>query len=313
MPDPARPGDPRVDYDVPHGKPWGIDMVLYLFFKAIATGAMLVAALLWSLGIDGPLSTIAAPALSIVFITLTAVVLVVDLERPERFYYILTRSNFRSWMVWGAYLMSAHGAASTLWLAAGWFGSTAVLDWLALPAAAIAVLATSYTGFLFAQGLARDLWQGPMAAIDLVVQSVAAGSATVLIAAVMIGGSAAERAARAVLDAGRGGRRPSRAARVRTPAVTESDTASRTGDGDDSQRRLSVAVLGRRDLRRRTRPARTAPHAGRQVQRGGHLRRVDPGAGRRRRLGIHLGRSRAVGSAELTLSGWERKWKMGNG
>src|SRR5215471_8792905 len=31
--DPESPGDPRVDYDTPHKKPWGIDMVLYLFFK----------------------------------------------------------------------------------------------------------------------------------------------------------------------------------------------------------------------------------------------------------------------------------------
>ena len=31
--------------------------------------------------------------LSIVFVTLTAVVLIVDLERPERFFYILTRSE----------------------------------------------------------------------------------------------------------------------------------------------------------------------------------------------------------------------------
>ena len=45
MPDPGDPGAPRVDYDVPHGKPWGTDMVLYLLFKALSTGAMLVAAL----------------------------------------------------------------------------------------------------------------------------------------------------------------------------------------------------------------------------------------------------------------------------
>ncbi len=53
MPDPESPGDARVDYDIPHGKPWGIDMVLYLLFKAISTGAMLVAALLWYLGLPG--------------------------------------------------------------------------------------------------------------------------------------------------------------------------------------------------------------------------------------------------------------------
>jgi Fe-S-cluster-containing dehydrogenase component/formate-dependent nitrite reductase membrane component NrfD len=192
MPDINEPGEARVDYDVPHGKPWGIDMVLYLLFKAISTGAMLLAALLWSMGFDGPLTTIAAPALSVVFIVLTAVVLVIDLERPERFFYILTRPNWRSWMVWGAYFLTAHGALSMAWLAAGWFGVDAAMDWLALPIVIVAILATSYTGFLFAQGLARDLWQGPTAAIDLIAQSGAAGAASLLIVAVLMGGRAAD-------------------------------------------------------------------------------------------------------------------------
>jgi formate-dependent nitrite reductase membrane component NrfD len=186
-PDPESPGDPRVDYDVPHAKPWGVDMVLYLLFKAIGTGAMLVAALLWFLGVQGPLLTIAAPLVSIVFVTLTAIVLIVDLERPERFFYILTRSNWRSWMVWGAYFLTAHGLLSAGWLAAGWFGWPTMLDWLVVPTVVVAIMATSYTGFLFAQGLARDLWQGPAAAIDLVAQSAAAGSASLLVAAVLLG------------------------------------------------------------------------------------------------------------------------------
>jgi Fe-S-cluster-containing dehydrogenase component/formate-dependent nitrite reductase membrane component NrfD len=188
LPDPESPGDPRVDYDVPHGKPWGIDMVLYLLFKAIGTGAMLLAALLWYLGYHGTLVTMAAPILSIIFVTLTAVVLIVDLERPERFYYILTRSNFRSWMVWGAYFLTAHGALSTLWLLAGWYGYGGAIDWLVIPTAIVAVMATSYTGFLFAQGLARDLWQGPAAAIDLIFQSAAAGSASLLLASMFTSG-----------------------------------------------------------------------------------------------------------------------------
>ena len=48
--DPATPGAPRVDYDMPHEKPWGVDMVLYLFMKAVSTGAMLLGAILWLLG-----------------------------------------------------------------------------------------------------------------------------------------------------------------------------------------------------------------------------------------------------------------------
>jgi Fe-S-cluster-containing dehydrogenase component/formate-dependent nitrite reductase membrane component NrfD len=186
-PDPGSPGDPRVDYDIPHRKPWGIDMILYLLFKAIGTGAMLIAATLWLLGYRTSVVTIAAPLISMVFITLTAIVLIVDLERPERFFYILTRSNWRSWMVWGAYFLTAHGLASATWLAASWFGYSELLGVLALPTIAIAVMATSYTGFLFAQGLGRDLWQGPAAAIDLVAQSAAAGSASLLLTAMLTG------------------------------------------------------------------------------------------------------------------------------
>ncbi len=184
--DPASPGAPRVDYDVPHEKPWGVDMVLYLFTKAVSTGAMLLGAILWLLGYGGPLVTIAAPAIATVFIGLTSAVLVADLERPERFYYILTRSNWRSWLVWGAWFLAGHGTISALWLVAGWFGWSGVLTALAWPAIVLAFLATAYTGFLFAQGLGRDLWQGPHASIDLIAQSGAAGSASLLLASLVL-------------------------------------------------------------------------------------------------------------------------------
>jgi formate-dependent nitrite reductase membrane component NrfD len=152
---------------------------------------MLVAAVLWLLKIGGPLVTRAAPIISIVFIALTALVLIADLKRPERFFYILTRSNWRSWMVWGAWFLTAHGALSAVWVLAGWLGRDDVLTLLCWPVIVTAVLATSYTGFLFAQGLARDLWQGPYAAVDLIAQSGAAGSAALLLATFIGAGQAA--------------------------------------------------------------------------------------------------------------------------
>ncbi len=185
--DPESPGDPRVDYDTPHVKPWGADMVAYLFMKAVSTGAMLVGAMLWLMGFHGTVTAVVAPAVSTVFIGLTAVVLVVDLERPERFYYILTRSNWTSWLVWGSWFLTVHGAISSLWLIAGWMGGTSVLSALAVPAILFAILATAYTGFLFAQGRARDLWQGPFPTIDLLAQSGTAGSAVLLLASLIPG------------------------------------------------------------------------------------------------------------------------------
>ncbi|HVC18933.1 MAG TPA: NrfD/PsrC family molybdoenzyme membrane anchor subunit [Vicinamibacterales bacterium] len=191
--DPARPGAPRVDYDMPHEKAWGIDMALYLLTKGISSGAMLLSALLWWLGLHDALTTIIGPAIALVAVAMTAVILVVDLERPERFYYILVKPNWRSWMVWGAYFLTVHGGICTLWLAASWFGFPSILTLLAVPAIIVSVLTTSYTGFLFAQGLARDLWQGPHAAFDLLAQALAEGSAAMLLAAAVSGSGAAVR------------------------------------------------------------------------------------------------------------------------
>ena len=215
----------------------------------------------------------AAAAISLVFISLTAVVLIVDLERPERFYYILTRSNWRSWLVWGSWFLTAHGILSFVWLGAAWFGWDAVLDALIVPVAIVAVLATSYTGFLFAQGLARDLWQGPSAAFDLIAQSLSAGSAILLLIAVLMGGRAADAVpilgtvlAASLIDA-------SGDPGLRAPARAEPDAPSRAGRRDDPARRIRATVLGRRGGRRRPSAGDRLVDRRRVCQRPAHIRR----------------------------------------
>jgi len=189
-PDPAKPGHTRIDYDVPHAKAWGIDLVLYLLAKGISTGAMFLSALLWMTGDHSALIGLAGPVIALAFAAFTAIVLVIDLERPERFFYILTRPNWTSWMARGAFLLTAHGLIAGAWVFAWAIGWTGVLSVLAPLALVIAIPTTSYTGFLFAQGLARDLWQGPHAAIDLIAQSAAEGSAAMLLVALIAGGDA---------------------------------------------------------------------------------------------------------------------------
>ena len=196
-PDPNRPGEPRVDYDMPHVKPWGLDMAIYLLTKGISTGTMMLCALLaYVLDDRSAMTMIVGPMISLAFLLITTVVLIADLERPERFFYILTHPNWRSWLVWGTYFLIAHGAVTTLWLAAGWFGASGAIAWLVLPAVAAALLATCYTGLLFAQGLARDLWQGPQSTLDLAAQAAAEGAAALLIAVALVPGIGSPRALR---------------------------------------------------------------------------------------------------------------------
>jgi len=185
-PDPQQPGQARVDYDAPHKKAWGIDLVIYLLAKGISTGALLLAAVLWLMGDRSPLTAVAAPLVSTIFAIVTAAVLVWDLERPERFYYILTRPNWTSWMARGAFLLTAHGALAGLWLLAGFLDLPAVITAMAVLCLPVSFGATAYTGLLFAQGLARDLWQGWHHTVDLCAQAVAEGSAALLLCALFV-------------------------------------------------------------------------------------------------------------------------------
>src|SRR5882672_8938969 len=112
----------RPVYDVPHAvRPWGWRVSAYLWTKSIAAGALLVAALAGSPW-WGSLRSTVAPAISLAFLLLTLVLLVVDLKRPDRFAYILFKPNWRSWLVWGAWILMAFGAAAGAWLVAGLLG-----------------------------------------------------------------------------------------------------------------------------------------------------------------------------------------------
>ena len=190
-PDPADPGAPRVDYDTPHVKPWGMDMAIYLLTKGIATGSLLLSVVFWLFGFRDVLTTVVGPAIALLAITITAAVLVLDLEQPRRFLYILTRPNWDSWLARGAFILTGFGALTTAWLGAGWLGWDEALRIIAGPALAAGFFATIYTGFLFAQGLARDLWQGPHSTVDLLAQAVAEGAAVMLLAALLPGVDAA--------------------------------------------------------------------------------------------------------------------------
>jgi len=159
-------------------------------FKGITTGAMFLSALLWFMGDRSAGIGVVGPIVSLVFGAATAFVLVIDLERPERFFYILTRPNWSSWLARGAFLLTAHAGLTTVWILGYWLGAYDALVWLAPLAMAGAFGATAYTGFLFAQGLARDLWQGPHGTIDLIAQAAAEGSAALLIVLLVAGGAA---------------------------------------------------------------------------------------------------------------------------
>ncbi len=181
----AGKGIPRKVYDAPkNGTLWGWEVSAYLSTKAVAAGVLLVPLLaLLVLGVEVPRETlIAAGLLSLLMQAATGALLVADLDRPDRFLYVLLRGNPRSWLVRGAWILSALGATSSAWLLSVWMNwgtAQAVLAWVTL---ALCFPTAIYTAFLFAQAKGRDLWQSPLAPLHMLVHAaVAGGAATYLL------------------------------------------------------------------------------------------------------------------------------------
>ncbi|WP_457651470.1 4Fe-4S dicluster domain-containing protein [Rhodocaloribacter sp.] len=182
----------QVAYNAQHKIPWHWPVPAYLVTKGIATGLFMLLSLGLGLGFfafDAP-AFVAGGFVMLLFLGITTGLLVYDLERPERFLRILTRPQWKSWLVRGAFLLAGFSTLAGLWWAVeagAYFGllspdlAAAVRPyflWIGLP---LAVGAAIYTAFLFGQAEGRDLWQSSILPIHLLVQALMAGAAAVLL------------------------------------------------------------------------------------------------------------------------------------
>jgi Fe-S-cluster-containing dehydrogenase component/formate-dependent nitrite reductase membrane component NrfD len=175
--------NPKRVYDSPDkGILWGWEVSGYVFTKAIAAGAVLVLFVAQMMGIGFTSETAwLGMGLGIVFLTLTGALLVMDLDQPMRFVYVLLRPQWKSWLVKGGYSITVFGAAVTAW-AAGKFFELPIVEIIGFWASALsAIVVAIYTAFLFAQAKGRDFWQSPTLPLHMLIHSLMAGAAALSI------------------------------------------------------------------------------------------------------------------------------------
>jgi Fe-S-cluster-containing dehydrogenase component/formate-dependent nitrite reductase membrane component NrfD len=172
-----------LSYDVSHKAPWGWRVSAYTWTKSIASGTYLVAAGLCMTGVTPWSSSLfrwVAPLVSGAALAATGVLLIADLKHPERFYMIFTRPQWKSWLVRGAFIIAAYSAVLAAHVLATLAGAKKCQRFLAVAGVPLAVATAAYTGYLFAQAKARDLWQNPLLPVHLGVQAKLAGAAVLL-------------------------------------------------------------------------------------------------------------------------------------
>jgi len=174
----AAEAEATVMADVPHPAPWGWQVSSYFLSKGVAGGAMMLAPFL--------ALAVAIGVLALAGIALTGALLVSDLKRPDRFYYLFTKPQWRSWLAIGAQVINLAAVLALAFTAAAVFGLDGVrevLRWCLLPAG---LMLASYTAFLFNQCEGRDLWQTRLLIPHTAVNALTAGAAGLAIVALLL-------------------------------------------------------------------------------------------------------------------------------
>ncbi|MDP6957850.1 MAG: polysulfide reductase NrfD [Planctomycetota bacterium] len=176
--EPADIGTTREVYDIAHEEPWGWKVWAYLWTKSIAAGVGILAAFLTLFSGEG--SGWAPPALALLFLTITAGLLIFDLKHPERFWYMLVRPNFSSWLVLGGMVITMFGLVGGVWLLSDLLEIKLhqAVFWVMLP---LGGLTAGYTAFLFHQAEGRDFWQSPLLLVHLIFEALVCGAASLLL------------------------------------------------------------------------------------------------------------------------------------
>jgi Fe-S-cluster-containing dehydrogenase component/formate-dependent nitrite reductase membrane component NrfD len=175
----------RTTYDISHDRPWGWKVSAYLWTKSISAGAFLLAAIALVFGFTRHdwLFESAAPIVSLVFLTATVALLVLDLKRPERFLRILFMPQWKSWLVIGGYVLVIYGALLAVWIGALLLDVPALETPILILGGLFAAMSAVYSAFLFKQARGRVFWHSPLAPLHLLVQGMVAGSAMLMLVA----------------------------------------------------------------------------------------------------------------------------------
>ena len=174
-------GSAKRIYDQPSkGVLWGWEVSAYIWTKGIAAGTYVVAMLAMLSGMVEMSDELWAMTLGvgIVFLALTGLLLVIDLDRPERFLYVMLRPNWDSWLVKGAYVLSGYGGILAL--------STGVLlldldrsllSYLAIAGVPLALLTGVYTAWLLGQAKGRSWSEDSLLPAKFLVETLVIGAA----------------------------------------------------------------------------------------------------------------------------------------
>jgi len=164
---------------------WGWIITMNMWAKSIATGVIFVLFyLLKKYPENEAVKALRLPVLivSIIFLFIFLLFTVLDLHQMFRFWHIFFYPHFTSAITVGAWIVVVFNGIQMIMAAALIMKKDELLYDKLLPAlVVIGIPVTLYTAAIMAESTARELWQMPTEAVQMILAATLTGSATVLL------------------------------------------------------------------------------------------------------------------------------------
>ncbi len=162
---------------------WGWIITMNMWAKSIGTGVLfLLFYLLKKYPNESGYLRFPVTVVSIVFIHIFLLFTVIDLHQMFRFWHIFTHPHLTSAIAVGAWIVTVLVAllflmAFTVFIKKNTEAFDKMLTW----AVVLAIPVTLYTAAIMAEATARELWQMPTEAVQMLLAAVLTGSATLIL------------------------------------------------------------------------------------------------------------------------------------
>lgn len=170
-----------LDVGIP-GIVWPWLVTVNMWAKSIGTGVIFMIFLLLKMyPNESQKLRLPIAIISFIFLNIFLLFTLADLRQPFRMWHIFVYSHWTSAIAVGAVMATVFVGLVTLLILFAWQKKNEAFDKLLLWVTLLAIPVTLYTASLMAQCTARELWQMPTEAAQMMLAALLAGSATTIL------------------------------------------------------------------------------------------------------------------------------------
>lgn len=179
--------DATVVYNIPHQQGLQVFIAIYFYLTGLSAGSFVISVVAYLLGKTEykPLGKIGA-FLAPILLVIAPILLVTDLGKPMRFFYLFFNLNPTSPLTWGTFLLTIYPISCLIYLYYVLKGNQKMIKTFGIIGIPLAISVHGYTGFVLALAKFSPIWNNSLMPLLWLISAMVSGIGLVIFVAIVM-------------------------------------------------------------------------------------------------------------------------------